>query len=141
MEQLHSSSRSHLWRALRGAYYAYGSLQARESDGTLKAEGKGTHGVDFSRDRIGGRIDSRDVRPGGSPARGRIWYQYSSPGLSNWYKQSGSENLKSTWLSQNKYGNLNTSYSIAQTYGQVCEVDPGVLPDECANSASRNHKW
>ena len=48
-------------------YYAYGTLQAYEGT-RLVAEGKGSHGVDFGKDAIGGHIGSRAleaVRPVG----------------------------------------------------------------------------
>lgn len=120
-------------------YYAYGTLQAYEGT-RLVAEGKGSHGVDFGKDAIGGHIGSRDPRPGGSPARGRIWYQYTGGGLSPWYNRDGGNNYTSSWVDKASYGDLNTSFDTATTYGQICQVD-NLTPDDCKKSDNRNHSW
>ena len=121
-------------------YYSYGPMKAYEGS-VFVAEGKGNHGVDFTNDVIGGHIGARDPRPGGSPALGKIWYQYSGGTVSPWYSLEGNNNYTSTWRDDPKYGNLNTGYSIAETYGQICQNDTWPARDDCTNSPSKNHKW
>ena len=113
------------------AYYNYGVLKAYE-DGRLVAEGKGLHGIDVGQAVVGGHIGARDPRPGGSPARGRIWYQYkTSDNVSSfWHTVTGSYNYTSSWVDQAKYKSLSLGYAKIIHYAEICQVDDNA-PDDC----------
>ena len=114
------------------AYYNYGVLKAYEGS-RLVAEGKGIQGIDTSAGVVGGHIGARDPRPGGSPARGRIWYQYkyyTSGASTPWYNITGSYNYTSSWVDQAKYRALNYNYEKVEHYAEACQVDAGA-PDDC----------
>ena len=120
-------------------YYSYGTLTAYEGS-TRVAQGKGTHGVDFGTDAIGGHIGARDLRPGGSPAYGVIVYAYRQPSYAGPFNVRGRNNQSSTMIDTVKYRDLDINYTMAETYSKACQHDAWG-PDVCASSPLRNHKW
>jgi hypothetical protein len=120
-------------------YSTWGTLRAYEGS-RLVAEGKGTIGVDFTRDVVGGHVGQRDPRPGGSPAYSRIQYVYEQPVTNGPYNLRGTNNYTSSWTDQFKAGNLNTSYTMARMNAATCQHD-ALGPDACRVSGDYNQKW
>ena len=120
-------------------YYNWGVLNAYEGS-TLVAKGKGTVGVDFGYDVIGGHVTSYDPRPGGSPAYAKIHYAYRVPNYFGPLDVRGNNNYKNVWVDKFVNGNLNTSYSAAELRGEACQ-DDSWGPDTCKAGSWTNQKW
>lgn len=120
-------------------YYTWGVVNAYEGS-TLVAKGKGTVGVDYGLDVIGGHATSYDPRPGGSPAYAKIHYNYTVPQFDGPRDARASNNYTAVWVDKFVNGNLNTLYSAAELRGEACQDDK-LGPDACKGSAWTNQKW
>ncbi|KRF22559.1 hypothetical protein [Phycicoccus sp. Soil802] len=120
-------------------YYNWGIVNAYEGS-TLVAQGKGTVGVDYGLDVIGGHATSSDPRPGGSPAYAKIHYNYTVPQFDGPHDARGVDNATSSWVDKFVNGNLNTQYDAAELRGEACQNDKAG-PDACKGSAWTNQKW
>lgn len=120
-------------------YYNWGVVNAYEGS-TLVAKGKGTVGVDYGLDVIGGHATSYDPRPGGSPAYAKIHYNYTVPQFDGPHDARAGNNYTATWIDKFVNGNLNTVYSAAELRGEACQ-DDNLGPDACKGSAWTNQKW
>lgn len=121
-------------------YFQYGTLSAHEG-GRLVARGYGSHGMDFSHGRVGGTHTVRDPRPGGSPASGKVLYQYTSNSgaVGAWQQVSAPPNYTGSWITRTATHSLNLNNKFVTTKPQVCQRDDWA-PDDCATGAPRNHK-
>jgi hypothetical protein len=121
------------------SYNNWGVLYAYEGS-TLVAEGKGSAGVDYNLDVIGGHATSYDPRPGGSPAYAKIRYQYTQPALTGYYYLRAGNNYTASWRDKFVTGNLNTSYTQAELNGMACQ-DDDLGPDACKTGPTFNQAW
>jgi hypothetical protein len=120
-------------------YSSWGTLYAYEGS-TLVAEGRGTAGVDFNLDVIGGHIRSYDPRPGGSPAYGEIGWNYVQPSFRGANRVRGANNYTASWIDRFVTANLDTTYTQAELWGKACQDDK-LGPDACRQSQDFNQKW
>lgn len=121
-------------------YYNYSTLSAYEN-GVLVAQAYGTHGMDFTYGTVGGRHTVRDVRPGGSPVYGKVWFQYTDNAgqVGAWQQVSAPYNYTSSWVTRTATTGLSLNYKYVSTKPQVCQHDDW-SPDDCATGSKLNHK-
>ncbi|KGN41890.1 hypothetical protein N801_04190 [Knoellia aerolata DSM 18566] len=125
--------------AAEAVYYSFGTITAYEGSRAVAA-GYGDHGIDYPKDDVGGTLCFRDVRSGGSSAHAAVRYTYYRSGVSSGQYSAWTGNNSSTaYRCEQELRELDVSYDRAETRGSICQDDTWPAPDDCANSALRNH--
>lgn len=124
-----------------GQYNNWGPLYAYEGS-TYVAAGKGTVGVDYNLDVIGGHMTQYDPRPGGSGAyaKAEITYFGTYPQANSYTRVRGNNNYTAAWVDQFKTKALDLNYSSAGLVPAACQ-DDSLGPDACKNDHQYNYKW
>lgn len=118
-------------------YSSWPTLTAYEG-GIAKASGKGgAQGANLTDDRFGAWGYIKDLRPGGSPARIHVPFQYGR--AKDTYAASGyltgyNSNDTSTWRYTDAWRyELDLSYDWIRTKAEVCQDDPWPNRDDCTS--------